>query len=307
MVHVRKAEATGNVEVRSECHVRRIRLSNARKVSHIEYVDKNGAQQTITAAKFVIATGGIENPRLLLLSAADGPHAQGLANDSGLVGRTLMFHTAAGVRATMKERVGGHRLGFGTSICWDEHKAANFPKIGNMLLFPADLQGPLPATIAEESGLIGSALKEHVRNAYGSNVKVIAEGEMLPNPDNRLSLSTTAKDRYGDPIPRLSMKMGDFERRTMDRGLEIGRRIMELAGATKIWTDSGPLGGHYMGSTCMGSNASTSVCDKYGRCHSLDNLYMAGSSIFSTSSASHPTLTIAALAFHTAEHLVSSL
>jgi choline dehydrogenase-like flavoprotein len=45
------------------------------------------------------------------------------------------------------------------------------------------------------------------------------------------------------------------------------------------------------------------VCDKYGRCHSLDNLYMAGSSIFATSSASHPTLTIATLALHAADHI----
>jgi choline dehydrogenase-like flavoprotein len=97
--------------------------------------------------------------------------------------------------------------------------------------------------------------------------------------------------------------MGDFETRTMEKGVEIGRRIMEIAGATKIWTDMNPLGGHYMGSTCMGTDPRTSVCDKYGRAHSLDNLYLAGSSIFATSSASHPTLTIAALALHQADHI----
>ena len=217
-----------------------------------------------------------------------------------------MFHTSSGVRATMKERTGGWRLGFGTSICWDYHSAKNFPNIGNLLLFPADLQGPLPEVIARESGLTGEALKRHVRSSFGSNVKIIAEGEMMPNPANSVSLGTK-KDRYGDPIPRLTIAMGDFERRTMDRGLEIGRRIMELAGAVKIWTDSGPLGGHYMGTTCMGSDPKASVTDKYGRCHSLDNLYMAGGSIFATSSASHPTLTMATLALHTADHLVRSI
>lgn len=307
MVHVRKAEATGKVEVRPGSHVRRIKLGAGRRVSHVEYVDGRGATQQVEARAFVLAAGGIENPRLLLLSATTGEHAQGLGNESGLVGRTLMFHTAAGVRATMKERVGGHRIGFGTSICWDHHQHRNLPEIGNMLLFPADLQGPMPATIARESGLTGKALKEHVRNEYGRNVKIIAEGEMMPDMSNMVSLSTTAKDRFGDPIPRISMKMGDFENRTMHKGIEIGTRIMKLAGATKIWTDMNPLGGHYMGSTCMGSDPRASVCDKYGRCHGLDNLYLAGSSIFATSSASHPTLTIAALALHTAEHLKGSL
>src|SRR5687768_4555487 len=66
-----------------------------------------------------------------------------LKKKTGLVGRTLMFHTAAGVRATMKERAGGHRIGFGTSICWDHHQHKNLPDVGNMILFPADLQGPI--------------------------------------------------------------------------------------------------------------------------------------------------------------------
>ncbi len=307
MIHVRKAEATGRVEVRSQCHVRRIRLANSRKVSHVEYVDADGAAKRIEARAFVIAAGGIENPRLLLLSAADGPHANGLANASGLVGRTLMFHTAAGVRATMKERVGGHRIGFGTSISWDHHQHRSLPHMGNMLLFPADLQGPMPSAIARESGLTGARLKEHVRDEYGRNVKIIAEGEMMPDPGNRVSLSNTTRDRFGDPVPRISIRMGDFENRTMQRGVEIGRRIMELAGATKIWTDTNPLGGHYMGSTCMGSDPRTSECDRNGRCHDLDNLYLAGSSIFATSSASHPTLTIAALALHAAGQISGAL
>ena len=106
MIHVRKAEATGNVEVRAGCHVRRIRLANARSISHVEYVDEGGNTQRAEARAFVIAAGGIENPRLLLLSAAEGSHSRGLGNESGLVGRTLMFHTAAGVRATMKNRRG---------------------------------------------------------------------------------------------------------------------------------------------------------------------------------------------------------
>jgi choline dehydrogenase-like flavoprotein len=223
------------------------------------------------------------------------------------VGRTLMFHTNSGVRATLRDRVGGHRLGFGTSICWDLHDHSSFPETGNLLLFPADLQGPMPADIARSSGLWGAALKEHVRREYGSNIKIISEGEMMPNPDNRVTLSTNATDRFGDPIPHLSVRMGAFELATIERGLEVGRRLMERIGAREIWTDSGAFGGHYIGTTCMGTDPAHSVCDEFGRCHELDNLYIAGSGVFSTSSASHPTLTIAALALRTADHLARSL
>lgn len=306
MTHVRKAEATGRVEVRPESHVRRIRLAGRRRVGLVEYVDAAGDTRTLEARTFVLAAGGIETPRLLLLSRAEGPHERGLGNASGLVGRTLMFHTISGVRATLPERVGGHRIGFGTTICWDHHDHARLPEIGNLILFPADLQGPLPSQIARSSGLRGQALKEHVRRTYGSNVKIIAEGEMLPDPDNRVLLSATTRDRFGDPVPRLRIRMGAFERATMNRGLEIGRSLMARMRPREVWTDSGAFGGHYMGTTCMGSDPMSSVCDEFGRCHELDNLYIVGSGTFPTSSASHPTLTIAALALRSAERIVAS-
>lgn len=307
MVHIRKAEATGNVEVRSECHVRRIRLAGSRRVDRVEYVDAQGETRSLDARAFVLAAGGIENPRLLLLSARDGAHAEGLGNASGMVGRQLMFHTLSGVRGTLQERVGGHRIGFGTAISWDLHDHSRLPERGNMVLFPADLQGPLPGDIARSSGLWGAALKEHVRQAYGSNVKIIAMGEMLPYPGNRVTLSPTTTDRFGDPVPHLSVELGAFENSTIEHGIEIGRDLIGRAGAREIWTDSGAFGGHYIGTTAMGVDPASSVCDEFGRCHELDNLYIAGSSTFSTSSASHPTLTIAALALRTADHLVRSI
>jgi glucose dehydrogenase len=307
MVHVRKAEATGNAEVRSECHVRRLRLAGDRRVGRVEYVDGGGQPRELEAHAFVISAGGVETPRLLLLSAAEGRHAAGLGNGSGLVGRRLMFHPIAGVRATMPERVGGHRLGYGTTVSWDAYDHSTLPELGNVVLFPSDLQGPTPAEIARESGLRGAALKREVRERYGRNLKIVAEGEMLPSPANRVELSATRRDRYGDPVPRLVVGFGDFERRTIARGHELGTRIFQLAGAREIWTDSSAFVAHFMGTTRMGDDPATSVCDGYGRVHDLDNLYVASSSLFPTSAASHPTTTIAALAIRTGEHLAASL
>lgn len=307
MVHLRKAEETGRVEIRSESHVRRLRLAGSRRVGRVEYVDGAGAEQTLEARTFVISAGGVETPRLLLLSAAEGAHAHGLGNASGLVGRRLMFHVTAAVRATMPERVGGHRLGYGTAVSWDYYDDSTLPDVGNLVLFPADLQGPSPAEIARTSGLWGAELKRHVRETYGHNLKIVAEGEMLPYTENRVELSSATRDRYGDPIPRLVVGFRDFEHRTIARGHEIGRRVMELAGAREMWTDSNPFVPHFMGTTCMGRDPARSVCDGYGRVHDLDNLYIASSSLFPTSAASHPTTTIAAMAIRTGEHIASAL
>ncbi len=60
------------------------------KVKHVEVRMLSGHETTVKAHHFVLATGGIENPRLLLLSAATPDEAPG--NAHGLVGRYFTDH-----------------------------------------------------------------------------------------------------------------------------------------------------------------------------------------------------------------------
>jgi len=60
---------------------------------------------------------------------------------------------------------------------------------------------------------------------------------------------------------------------------------------------------HYMGTTRMGNTPQSGVCDANGKVHGVDNLYVAGSSVFPTTGGVPPTLTIVALALRLADHL----
>ena len=53
----------------------------------------------------------------------------------------------------------------------------------------------------------------------------------------------------------------------------------------------------------MGADPRTSVVNADCRLHDVDNLYVAGSSVFTTSSQANPTLTIVAMSLRLAEHL----
>jgi choline dehydrogenase-like flavoprotein len=59
-----------------------------------------------------------------------------------------------------------------------------------------------------------------------------------------------------------------------------------------------------MGTVRMGSDPDTSVADGLGRLHRLENVVIADSSVFVTSSGYGPTLTLAALAARSAAALV---
>jgi choline dehydrogenase-like flavoprotein len=65
----------------------------------------------------------------------------------------------------------------------------------------------------------------------------------------------------------------------------------------------GAYGGHHLGTTRMGTDPRTSVVDRDGRIHGLQNLFICGGAVFPTSSQANPTLTIVALAVRLAGQL----
>ena len=62
-------------------------------------------------------------------------------------------------------------------------------------------------------------------------------------------------------------------------------------------------GKHLMGTTRMSADPASGVVDPDCRMHGIENLFVAGSSVFPTGGYVNPTLTIVALALRLADHL----
>ena len=87
------------------------------------------------------------------------------------------------------------------------------------------------------------------------------------------------------------------------RGLE----ILQAAGATKVWgppVNDSRGSAHNRGTCRMGNDPRTSVVDRFHRAHDVPNLYIVDGSSLVTGGRNHPTMTIQALAFRAAEHIV---
>ena len=56
----------------------------------------------------------------------------------------------------------------------------------------------------------------------------------------------------------------------------------------------------------MGNNPKTSVVDKFHRAHDVPNLFIVDGSNLVTGGRNHPTMTIQALAYRAAEHLIKA-
>jgi choline dehydrogenase-like flavoprotein len=62
---------------------------------------------------------------------------------------------------------------------------------------------------------------------------------------------------------------------------------------------------HHMGATRMAGSPRDGVVDEQCRVHGVDNLFVAGSSVFPTSGIANPTLTLLALTFRLGDHLTA--
>ena len=67
------------------------------------------------------------------------------------------------------------------------------------------------------------------------------------------------------------------------------------------------LSRHHMGSTRMAVSPRNGVVDANCRLHGVDNLYIAGSSVFPTSGIANPSLTLLALGFRLGDHVTARM
>jgi choline dehydrogenase-like flavoprotein len=136
-----------------------------------------------------------------------------------------------------------------------------------------------------------------------------------PNADSRVTLGKKC-DRFGVPLPMINWQLHESDKRGLRRLLGLAKEyfadngigeFVEIPWDEKTGWPRGMTGGkHHMGTTRMHANPSLGVVTADSRVHGVDNLYIAGSSVFPTGGYANPTLTIIALALRLADHLKES-
>ena len=186
---------------------------------------------------------------------------------------------------------------------------------------PADLAADLWAALVDlddtAAGLLGRFGVREYRPSHGS-FRLWSTAEQAPDRDSRVILGDEV-DQLGMPRIRLNWRLSELDKRTVALAhetiaTELGRtgygRLQiddwVLAGP-EVWSDDVEGGHHHMGTTRMSDDPKMGVVDRNCRVHGMENLYVAGSSVFPTSGAANPTLTVVALARRLAAHLEQSL
>jgi choline dehydrogenase-like flavoprotein len=149
--------------------------------------------------------------------------------------------------------------------------------------------------------------KRFMRENYTRVMRVTGPVQEIPSPDARVTLDPAVRDRWGQPVARLSGATHPETLRTAALMLEHAKEWLTASGAVRVWGKPPRLrlsaGQHQAGTCRMGDDPRTSVVDAWGRVHGHDNLFVADGSVHVTNGGFNPVLTILALAFRTSEHL----
>ncbi|WKZ57853.1 MAG: GMC family oxidoreductase [Bdellovibrionota bacterium] len=133
--------------------------------------------------------------------------------------------------------------------------------------------------------------------------------EDLPHSDSRVTLSAQGKPQVSYHGTTAYLRKGVEHFFATLSPLQETLGIEELLPATpeQALNALSRTEGHIIGGHAMGSNPAVSVVDKYLRYHNSQNLYLLGAGVFPTISPANPSLTVAALSLHCADHLAALL
>jgi len=288
------AAVRAGAELRPLCFAHGFERDPEGRIAAVLYTDSTDPERPTLRRQrcraVFLCAGAIETPRLLLHT--------GLANGSGQVGRNFMAHVATQVWGTFEQPVHMDRGFPATVISEDTLRPEGVHAPGGYIV---QSLGVLPVTFARQvargRGLFGAALTGYL-DRYNYVAGIGINGECLPSPRNFVELSDET-DARGLPKPRIQFSYGQSELELADHAGRLLTAAWQAAGATDIWTFQ--RSAHMLGTCRMGADPAASVVDPFGRSHEIDNLWVADNSVFPSSLAANPALTIMALSLRTAD------
>jgi gluconate 2-dehydrogenase alpha chain len=311
------AEATGNLEVRPNSRVLRVITDAGGNASGVEYLDEHGTLKVQPASVVIVATYTYENTRLLLTSANE-EFPNGLANNSGQVGKYFMTHSIAGANGYFPGKHYAPWAGTsGQGVAIDDLNGDNFDHTGlgfirgGFVSIASGGSGPISLSRNLPPGVPrwGAEYKRWLSENTGTIAGVTMLFDVMPYEHNFLDLDPKKVDRQGVPVIRITYRFGENEAKASDYFTKKMEEIVEAAGAEQTWSFGAapyPLFSHAYGGTRMGVDPSKSVVDKYGRTHEVPNLFVLGASTHASSSGYNPTETVFAHSWFAAEYLAKN-
>ncbi len=309
------AMATGNLTVRPYSIVTRILYDkDKQKATGVEILDAETNKTYQYFSKIVFLNASALNSAWVLMNSATDIWPGGLGSSSGELGHNIMDHHynvgAAGVMEGYEDKYYYGRRANGIYIV----RFANLFGDKRDYLRGFGYQGSASREgwerdVAEMS--IGKGLKETLSEPGGWTVGVTGFGETLPYHENKITLDTNKKDKWGLPVLSMDAELKDNELKMRKDMAGEARAMLEAAGVTQVrtWDNGHHLGDgiHEMGSARMGREAKSSVLNGHNQVWDAKNVFVTDGACMTSAACQNPSLTYMALTARAADFAVQEL
>jgi len=309
------AHATGNLTLRPNSLVNRVLYDEQKQVATgVEVIDTETSQVTEYYARLVFLNAATLGTAFILLNSTSSRFPNGLGNDSDQVGRNLMdHHKLAGASADVEGFEDQYYYGRRPNVLY-------VPRYRNMTDKRTDyLRGFGLMGGAGRSGWnnqllsddIGTALKEGVQHPGGWTIGFNGFGECLPYQDNRVTLNTNQKDKWGRNTLTVDCEFKDNEKAMQQDMASSVAEMLDAAGYKNVKpyvnTSFPGNANHEMGTARMGRDPKTSVLNGFNQMHAVKNVFITDGSCMASTACVNPSLTYMALTARACDYALKEL
>ena len=308
------AQATGRLTTMTGQRVIRINYDEATKrASGVVVKDENTGDEKTVSSKIVFLCSSTFNTLQLLLNSKSAVFPNGLANTSGVLGKSIMDHTfAAGAMGMVPgfedKKTSGRRPTYSIifpfrNTAIDETKVPFLRSY--MLAINAVQTGWDRGAIMPG---VGASFKDDLSKPGPWMASIFMVGEVLPDKRNFVELDYNNLDPLGQPQLKINFQYRENEKLMAKDAAEQCSELLlasgghKTGGSDQLLTPGSSI--HEMGGAPMGRDPSTSILNAYNQCHDVQNVFITDGAAMSSSSSQNPSLTYMALTARAAKYAV---
>lgn len=287
------------------------------KASGVRVIDTNTLEMTEYYARIIFVNAATLNSTLILMNSVSNRFPNGLGNDSGALGHYLMDHN-------YRIRVSGIYEGkdFDNNYYFGRRPTGTYmPRFRNL---GNDRQKDFVRGYAYACGAsrqgwersngttqFGADFKENMTQPGPWTFSMTGMGEMLPHVDNKVTLNTDKKDKWGMPTLNIDCQWRENEDKMVVDAIQQAQEMMEKAGikvTAAFDNHQAPgLAIHEMGTARMGRDPKTSVLNGFNQIHACKNVFVTDGASMASSACQNPSLTYMALTARAADYAVKEM
>lgn len=309
------AQQTGNLTIRPFSVVHSIIYDEKQnKAVGVRVMDANTKQATEYFARIIFVNASALNSNLILLHSTSSRFPNGLGNDSGLLGKYVMFHN---YRAFANAEIEG----FEDKYFWGKNPAetiiANYRNlkkqetdyVGGFTTFSgAYRSGPSEDKMTET---IGGNYKDAMGEPGPWGVYMYLQGETVAKESNHVRLSADKKDQWGIPLLITSVGYDENDDRMVKDFLEQSVAMLEKAGGKNVFSNDSHqppgLDIHEMGGCRMGKDPKRSLLNEWNQLHHCQNVFVTDGACMTSTGNQSPSILYMALTARAVNHAVEEM